>query len=78
MQDYKVKEGSKSVELLEEGVLRAEVALGVADLWAEENTWADFVVTALRAKECYKRDKDYIVKDDQVIIVDEVGRAPRS
>lgn len=75
-QHYKVKEGSRAVELLEEGVLEAEVFLGVADLWAEDNTWADFVVTAVRAKECFKRDKDYIVKDGQVIIVDEfTGRS---
>ncbi|GAQ84908.1 preprotein translocase [Klebsormidium nitens] len=75
-QHYKVKEGSRAVELLEEGVLEAEVFLGVADLWAEDNTWADFVVTAVRAKEGFKRDKDYIVKDGQVIIVDEfTGRS---
>jgi preprotein translocase subunit SecA len=69
---YKVDFKDKNVELTEEGVAAAELALETEDLWDEKDPWARFVMTALKAKEFHQRDVHYIVKDGQVQIVDEV------
>jgi preprotein translocase subunit SecA len=69
---YKVDFKDKNVELTEEGVAAAELALETEDLWDENDPWARFVMTALKAKEFHQRDVHYIVKDGQVQIVDEV------
>ncbi|EFJ32795.1 hypothetical protein SELMODRAFT_85961, partial [Selaginella moellendorffii] len=68
---YTVQQKQKTVELTEEGVAMAELALGIENLWDGKDPWARFVVTALKAKECYFRDVDYIVRDGKVQIVDE-------
>jgi preprotein translocase subunit SecA len=68
---YKVDFKDKNVELTEEGVAAAELALETEDLWDEKDPWARFVMTALKAKEFHQRDVHYIVKDGQVQIVDE-------
>ena len=57
---------------LEEGIEKVEKALGVENLY--DNVQANLVhqfTVALKAKELYKRDKDYIVQDGDVKIVDE-------
>ncbi|CAM6094872.1 unnamed protein product [Calypogeia fissa] len=68
---YKVDWKEKNVELTEEGVAAAELALETEDLWDERDPWARFVITALKAKEFHQRDVHYIVKDGHVQIVDE-------
>ncbi|BBN12286.1 preprotein translocase subunit SecA [Marchantia polymorpha subsp. ruderalis] len=68
---YKVDWKDKNTELTEEGVAAAELALDTEDLWDERDPWARFVITALKAKEFHQRDVHYIVKDEQVQIVDE-------
>ncbi|KAI5070358.1 hypothetical protein GOP47_0014701 [Adiantum capillus-veneris] len=70
-QHYTTQPMEKSVELTEEGITAAELALDTDDLWSEKDPWARFVVSALCAKEFYQRDVDYIVKDGAVQIVDE-------
>lgn len=70
-QHYTVDYMDKSVELTEEGITAAELALDTEDLWSEKDPWARFVMSALCAKEFHQRDVHYIVKDGSVQIVDE-------
>jgi preprotein translocase subunit SecA len=70
--DYEVDEEKHTVAPTEEGIEKVERALGVDNLY--DLTTANLVhqlTQALRAKELYKRDKDYLVADDEVKIVDE-------
>ncbi|MTI96960.1 MAG: preprotein translocase subunit SecA [Firmicutes bacterium] len=71
-EDYTVDEKARTVTLTEEGVSRVEEALNVENLFDHENMEVSHHVNqALRAHVLMKRDKDYVVKDGQVIIVDE-------
>jgi preprotein translocase subunit SecA len=70
--DYTVDEKSKSATLTEEGVLNLEKLLGVDNLYEPGNmAILHHVNQALRAHAIFKRDVDYVVKDGEVIIVDE-------
>jgi preprotein translocase subunit SecA len=70
--DYTVDEKSRTAALTEEGVERCEKALHVENLYAPSNMPINHAVQqALRAQVLFKRDVDYVVKDDQVVIVDE-------
>ncbi|MBC7341841.1 MAG: preprotein translocase subunit SecA [Clostridia bacterium] len=70
--DYTVDEKAHTVALTEEGVARMERMLGVDNLYDEKNIEISHAVNqGLRAHVLMKRDRDYIVKDGQVIIVDE-------
>ncbi len=68
--DYVVDEKSRGVTLTEEGVKKVEKILGIKDLWLN-TLYLKHLHTALKAKALFKRDRDYIVKDGQVLIVDE-------
>lgn len=71
-QDYTVDEKAKNVVLTEEGVTHVEQMLGIENLADESNMeLAHHVNQGLRAHVIMKRDRDYVVKDGQVIIVDE-------
>ncbi|HMC37022.1 MAG TPA: preprotein translocase subunit SecA, partial [Actinomycetota bacterium] len=70
--DYEVDEQKKTVSVLEEGVDRVEKELGIDNLYDHVNTpLVHHLQNALRAKELYKRDVDYIVTQGEVKIVDE-------
>ncbi|HKE69753.1 MAG TPA: preprotein translocase subunit SecA, partial [Nocardioidaceae bacterium] len=71
--DYEVDEAKRTVAITERGVARVEDRLGVDNLYESANTpLVGYLNNALKAKELYKRDKDYIVSDDgEVLIVDE-------
>jgi len=70
--DYTVDEKIKTALLTEEGTARVEHLLGVTNLADIEHVdLMHHIQQALRAHACYKRDVDYVVKDGQVIIVDE-------
>lgn len=70
--DYIIEEKEKRVLLTEEGVLRAEKLLQVDNLYTGGNIeWVHHINQALRAHTLFKRDVDYIVKDNQVLIIDE-------
>ena len=70
--DYSIDEKSRTVVLTEEGVARVEELLNVNNLYEPRNIETLHHVTqALRAHTMFKRDVDYLVKDGQVIIVDE-------
>jgi len=71
-EDYTVDEKAKAVSPTESGIAKIEKMLGVRNLYADENMeLSHYFTQALRAKALMKRDRDYVVKDGQVIIVDE-------
>ncbi len=70
--DYEVDEEKRTVAPLEEGIERVERALGIENLYDEvAQNLVHQLSVALRAKELYKRDKDYVVIGHEVKIVDE-------
>ena len=69
--DYIVDEKSRAVTLTDLGVKRIEQKLGVTNLYEESFDTIHHVESALKAKTIFTRDKDYIVRENQVIIVDE-------
>ncbi|HEY5627656.1 MAG TPA: preprotein translocase subunit SecA, partial [Nitrospira sp.] len=71
-QDYTVEEKTKTASLTEDGNIRVEKLLGVDNLYDPAHMdLVHHVVKALQAYALYKRDVDYVVKDGEVIIVDE-------
>lgn len=69
--DYEVDEKNKNVILSEEGIDRAQALLGIEDLFDVSNQYAHHLLQALKSKELYQKDTDYVIKNDEVIIVDE-------
>ncbi|CAH9128439.1 unnamed protein product [Cuscuta epithymum] len=69
---YNIELKDNSVELTEEGIVLAEMALETNDLWDENDPWARFVMNALKAKEFYKRDVQYIVRNGKALIINEL------
>jgi preprotein translocase subunit SecA len=70
--DYTIEEKTRTVILTETGIEKIEKLAGVKNIYAEENLeLTRYMENAIKAYIIYKRDKDYIVKDDEVIIVDE-------
>ncbi|WP_327109085.1 preprotein translocase subunit SecA [Nonomuraea glycinis] len=70
--DYIVDEKKRIVGILETGVEKVEDWLGIDNLYKPEHTHlVGFLNNALKAKELFKKDKDYIVTDGEVLIVDE-------
>ena len=70
--DYEVDEAKRTVVPTEEGIERVEAALGVENLYEHVNqNFVHQLQQALKAKELFKRDVDYLVADGEVKIVDE-------
>ncbi len=70
--DYEVDEKKRTVGVLASGIERVEDYLGIDNLYESENTpLISFLNNAIRAKELFHLDKDYIVRDGEVLIVDE-------
>ncbi len=69
--DYEIEEKNKNIVLNEEGIDKACAMLGVSDLYDPQTQYAHYLTQALRAKELFIKDTDYIVKDGQIMIVDE-------
>ncbi len=70
-QDYKVDEKAKTATLTDLGVKRLEKKLGVSNLYEEDFSVIHHIETALKAMTVFERDKEYIVREGEVIIVDE-------
>ncbi|MBA3523148.1 MAG: preprotein translocase subunit SecA [Geodermatophilaceae bacterium] len=69
---YEVEEGKRTVAITEEGVEFVEDQLGIENLYEAVNTpLIGYLNNALKVKELYKKDRDYIVVDGEVLIVDE-------
>ncbi|HLY67712.1 MAG TPA: SEC-C metal-binding domain-containing protein, partial [Chloroflexota bacterium] len=70
--DYVVDEKLKAVSLTEEGIAKAEKLADVENIYDEQNyTLAHYLDNALKAEIIFKNDRDYIVENGQVIIIDE-------
>lgn len=70
--DYEVDEKKRTVGVMEKGVERVEDWLGIDNLYESVNTpLVGYLNNAIKAKELYKNDKDYVVIDGEVMIVDE-------
>ncbi len=70
--DYQIDEKSKTATLTEDGVLHAEKILGVSNLFDPVNMEiVHHINQALKAHTLFKRDVDYMIKDGEVVIVDE-------
>ena len=69
--DYTVDEKNKNVILTEEGIDRAQELIGVKDLFDINADYAHHLLQALKAKELFIKDTDYVVRNGEVMIVDE-------
>uniref|UniRef100_A0A2N9G789 Protein translocase subunit SecA n=1 Tax=Fagus sylvatica TaxID=28930 RepID=A0A2N9G789_FAGSY len=68
---YTVDEKQKTALLMEQGYEDAEEILGVKDLYDPREQWASYVLNAIKAKELFLRDVNYIIRGKEVLIVDE-------
>lgn len=69
--DYEVDEKNKNIILTEDGIDHAQELIGIKDLFDINTQYAHHLLQALKAKELYVKDTDYVVKDGEVMIVDE-------
>lgn len=69
--DYVVDEKLKTVHLTEHGTIKMEKILGVDNLYEKDFSTLHHLEEALKARTLFKRDRDYVVRDNEVIIVDE-------
>ena len=72
MKHFEIKKKERAAHLSEEGVEEVEKQLNVDSLYTGTNMeWPHYIEQALRAHHLFKNDRDYIVKNGEVIIVDE-------
>jgi preprotein translocase subunit SecA len=70
--DYKIDEKMRAATLTDEGLAKVERALGVENIYTDRGiSDVHHIEQALQASALFKRDKDYVVKDDEIIIIDE-------
>jgi preprotein translocase subunit SecA len=69
--DYEVDEKARNILLTDTGIIESEKLLGVKDIYSLQSPWASYICNSLKAKELFIQDVHYIVKDKEVIIVDE-------
>ena len=71
-EDFTVDEKMRAASLTDEGVEKAEKILGVDNLYTEKGIkFVHHLETAVRAKALFEKDKDYVIKEGEVVIVDE-------
>tara|TARA_Y100001968_G_scaffold300640_1_gene312222 strand:+ start:26542 stop:29379 length:2838 start_codon:yes stop_codon:yes gene_type:complete len=69
--DYEVDEKQRSCILTDEGFAKTEEFLNVQDLFDPKDPWAHYITNALKAKELFTKDVNYIVRNKEAVIVDE-------
>ena len=69
--DYEVDEKARNILMTDEGFAHAEEILGVTDLYDPENPWAHYISNAIKAKELFTKDVNYMVRNGEIVIVDE-------
>jgi preprotein translocase subunit SecA len=70
--DYEVDEKKRTISILEPGITKVEDHLGIENLYDSVNTpLISFLNNSIKAKELFRNDKEYVVLDDEVMIVDE-------
>lgn len=70
-EDYEVDEKQRNVLMTDEGFEKAENLLGTNDLYDKDDPWAHYIFNAVKGKELFLKDVNYIVRDNEVVIVDE-------
>lgn len=71
-EDYTVDEKRRTVSITEKGIEKTEKMINVPNIYAPENMrLVHFLEESLKAKALFKKDKDYLVRDNEVIIIDE-------
>ncbi len=69
--DFTLDEKQKAIQLTDDGITKAEKLLGISDMYTEKSIkYVHYLETAIRARALFQKDKDYVVKDNEVIIVD--------
>ena len=68
---YEVDEKQRNVILADEGFIETEQILGVTDLFDPQDPWAHYIFNAIKAKELFTKDVNYIVRSNEIVIVDE-------
>ena len=72
IKDYEIDEKRKAISLTDDGISKAEKLLGVENIYTDKGIkYVHHLETAVRAKALYKKEKEYVVRNDEVIIVDE-------
>jgi len=69
--DYEVDEKQRSCILTDQGFAKCEEYLKVNDLYNPQDPWAHYITNALKAKELFIKDVNYIIKKEEAVIVDE-------
>ncbi len=70
--DYTIDEKQKAISLTDDGIEKVEKILGVDNIYTDKGVkYVHHLETAVRAKALFDKDKEYVVKDDEVVIVDE-------
>nr|YP_009391185.1 preprotein-translocase subunit a [Dipterocladia arabiensis]ARW59329.1 preprotein-translocase subunit a [Dipterocladia arabiensis] len=69
--DYEIDEKAKNIFLTEKGVIQCEKNLKIQNLYHIQNEWIKYIINALKAKEIFLKNREYIIKNNQIIIVDE-------
>ncbi len=70
--DYEVDEKKRTISILEPGITKVEDTLGIENLYESANTpLISFLNNSIKAKELFHNDKEYVVMDGEVLIVDE-------
>ncbi len=69
--DYEVDEKQRTCTLTDEGFAKSEALLQVNDLYDPKDPWAHYITNALKAKELFIKDVNYIIRNDEAVIVDE-------
>ncbi|WP_237690177.1 preprotein translocase subunit SecA [Nocardioides panacisoli] len=70
--DYEVDEKKRTISVLEDGITKVEDHLGIENLYESANTpLISFLNNSIKAKELFRNDKEYVVMDGEVLIVDE-------
>ncbi len=69
--DFTTDEKQRAIQLTDDGITKAEKLLGITDMYTEKGIkYVHYLETAVRAKALFQKDKDYVIKDGEVIIVD--------
>ncbi len=70
-EDYTVDEKLKAIQLTQNGITKAESALGIDNIYTEKGIkYVHHLETAVKARAIFERDRDYVLKDGEVVIVD--------
>ena len=70
-EDYKVDEKLHSIEITDQGITKAEQALGIDNIYTEKGIkYVHHLEVAIKAQSLYTKDKDYVISNDEIVIVD--------